>query len=217
MRMENDQGSAVDGFVLAGGRSSRMGREKALLEIGGEPLVLRAARLLDSVCGKTAIIGPPERYGGFGFPAVADDHPGLGPLGGIATALSRAAASWNLILACDLPYLSGEWLRFLIQRARVSHALVVLPESAAGPEPLCAAYHREGATAIRAAIARGERKVTRALDDLPVERILPGEIREFDPRGVLFQNLNAPEEYARAREDLEAGQPSPTGRPHGPL
>jgi molybdopterin-guanine dinucleotide biosynthesis protein A len=214
--MNSDRGSSVAGFVLAGGRSTRMGREKALLEIGGEPLVLRAARLLSSLCGSVAIIGPPERYGVLGFPAIADDHTGLGPLGGIATALSRTDASWNLILACDLPYLTGDWLRFLIRRASVSHARVVLPISAAGPEPLCALYHRDAAAAITAAIARGVRKVTQALEDLSIERVPPGDIREFDPRGVLFQNLNAPEEYAHAREDLEAGQPTPPGRRRGP-
>lgn len=191
------------GYVLAGGLSSRMGRTKALLEISGAPLVVRAARLVASVCPSVAIVGSPEEYGQFGFPAIPDDQPRLGPLGGIVTALGRSAADWNLVIACDLPYLTTEWLRFLLNRARTSRARVVLPVSAAGPEPLCAVYHRESAAEVRRQLQSGVLKVTRALEAAGVEQILPDEILPFDPRGLLFQNLNTLEEYERARADLE--------------
>jgi molybdopterin-guanine dinucleotide biosynthesis protein A len=180
-----------------------MGREKALMEICGEPLVLRAARLLSAVCASVSIIGPPETYARFKLPAIADEQPLLGPLGGIITALGQSSAAWNLVIACDLPYLTVEWLRFLITRARNSRARVVLPVSSAGPEPLCAVYHRESATEIRKQLASGVLKVTRALEAAAVEQILPDEILPFDPRGLLFQNLNTLEEYQRALADLE--------------
>jgi len=202
--MPLSQNAECAGFVLAGGHSSRMGREKALLEIGGTPLVVRAARLLQPLCSGVTIVGPPERYQHLGFACVADERPDLGPLGGILTALGHTDAPWNLITACDLPHLTADWLGFLIDRAAASPARVVLPESDSGPEPLCAVYHRDAAPAIRAQIAQGERKVMRALHEIPVERLLPAEIRPFDPRGVLFHNLNTPEDFERARADLEA-------------
>jgi molybdopterin-guanine dinucleotide biosynthesis protein A len=201
--MPNPEHAACAGFVLTGGRSSRMGKEKALLEINGTPLVVRAARLLLPLCSSVTLVGQPERYGNFGFAAIADERPDTGPLGGILTALNQASDSWNLIIACDMPYLTEEWLRYLIGRARASRALAVLPESEAGPEPLCAAYHRQAAATIRGEIARGVLKVTRALEALPVERVPPADILPFDPRGVLFQNLNTPEDYERARAHLE--------------
>ncbi len=191
------------GWVLAGGRSSRMGREKALLEIDGQPLVSRALRLLHPLCSSVAIVGPPERYQQLGFTVMADERPEIGPLGGILTALAHSEVDRNLVVACDLPYLSAEWLRYLIGRAAQSSARVVLPQSTSGPEPLCAVYHRESAATIRAAIERGVFKVTRALEGLPVEAVSPADILPFDPRGLLFQNLNTLEEYERARADLE--------------
>jgi len=201
--MPDYQQSDCAGFVLTGGRSTRMGKPKALLEINGTPLVVRAARVLLPLCSSVTLVGQPERYGSFGFAAIADELPDIGPLGGILSALGQTSSSWNLVIACDTPYLTEQWLRYLIGRALTSRALVVLPESSAGPEPLCAVYHRHAAAAIRAEIARGVLKVTRALESLPVERIPPTDIKPFDPRSVLFHNLNTLEEYERARADLE--------------
>ncbi len=195
--------AACAGWILAGGQSSRMGIPKGLLEIGGQPLVSRTALLLAPLCSSVSIVGTPERYRHLGFNVIADERPDIGPLGGILTALAASAVGWNLVVACDLPYLTAEWLRYLLSRAARSSARVVLPESKSGPEPLCAVYHREAAAAIRGAISRGVLKVTRALETLPVEGVTPSEIEPFDPRGVLFQNLNTPEDYERARKDLE--------------
>ena len=191
------------GWVLAGGQSSRMGSPKALLEIAGIPLVARAVSLLESVCSPVTVVGSPESYSHLSLAAVADELPQIGPLGGILTALARTAADWNLVVACDLPYLTAEWLRYLLERAAHSRARVVLPHSPSGAEPLCAVYHRDAAATIRAAIGEGRLKVTRALEGLPIESVSPAEILPFDPRGILFQNLNTPGDYERARADLE--------------
>ena len=180
-----------------------MGSPKGLLEIDGQPLVSRAVRQLVSLCSSVTIVGAPERYRHLGFAVIADERPDIGPLGGILTALSSSAADWNLVVACDLPHLTAAWLEYLAGRAARSRARVVLPESTSGPEPLCAVYHRAAAAAIRSAIGRGVLKVTTALETVPIERVTPSEIRAFDPRGVLFQNLNTPEEFERARSDLE--------------
>src|ERR1700689_5957985 len=114
-------GESIAGFILSGGESSRMGVDKGLLEIAGVPMIARAARLVESVVGSpVVVVGTPEKYRGLGLPAIADDWPGCGPLGGIATALRASDAEWNLIVACDLPYLTRTWLESLLQTSRDS-------------------------------------------------------------------------------------------------
>jgi len=117
----------VAGFILAGGASSRMGRDKGLLDFGGIPLILHTVRLLQPLVAEVTIVGSPSRYASLGLRAIADtdhtqaldgpDRPGIGPLAGIATALSATHSPWNLIVACDLPYLSAKWLDWLLSGA----------------------------------------------------------------------------------------------------
>lgn len=195
----------IAGFVLAGGASSRMGRAKALLEIGGVPLLVRTVRLVESVAGPATVIGSPDAYRSLKLRLIDDDLPGAGPLGAIATALRASTAPWNLVVACDLPYLTREWLDYLVQRAVTSRGDAVLPMNTRGAEPLCAAYHKRGEAAIRAALERGVRKVTDGLKDLRVETIEPNEWKAFDSDGLLFKNMNSPEDYEEAKARLDAG------------
>src|SRR4051794_13836057 len=94
------------GWVLAGGRSSRMGRDKALLDLGSGPLAAQVAGLIAQTCGSATLVGDPARYADLGFPIIPDNAPGLGPLSGIEAALAATASDWNLIVACDMPLLS---------------------------------------------------------------------------------------------------------------
>jgi molybdopterin-guanine dinucleotide biosynthesis protein A len=191
----------VHAFVLAGGSSSRMGADKALLEWNGQPLLLRAARLLDPLAASVTVIGDPARYAALGLAVVPDDVPGLGPLGGIATALRISRMPWNLLVGCDLPYLTAAWLEFLISRALASRADALLPAGPRGPEPLCAVYHARCAPMIAAALERGVRKVTDGLAGLVIQTLPQEEWKAFDSDGCLFKNMNSPAdfEWARAR------------------
>jgi molybdopterin-guanine dinucleotide biosynthesis protein A len=200
--------SQPQGFILAGGGSSRMGRDKALLQLNGVAVVVRTARLVETVSRATTIVGAPERLGELGFTVIADDWPGAGPLGGIATALRATNASWNLIVACDLPYLTRAWLENIIARARASAADAVLPMNERGAEPLCAMYQKKCEPVIRAALERGIRKVTDGLARLRLESIAPAEWKAFDSDGLLFKNMNSPADYeeAKARLGGRAGQ-----------
>ena len=197
--------TGVAGFVLAGGASSRMGSAKALLEIGGIPLLVRTVRLVESAAEPVTVIGNAGAYESLGVRAIDDDLPGAGPLGAIATALRVSSAPWNLVVACDLPYLTREWLEYLAGRALASPADVLLPMNARGAEPLCAAYHKRGETAIRRAIERDVRKVTEGLKELRVETIEPAEWKAFDSDGLLFKNMNSREDYEEAKVRLDAG------------
>jgi molybdopterin-guanine dinucleotide biosynthesis protein A len=200
--------TSVAGFILAGGESSRMGVDKGLLGIAEEPMIVRAARLVESVVGAPVlVVGTPAKYRELGLRAIADDWPGCGPLGGIATALRASEADWNLVVACDLPYLTREWLEFLLQRARDSAEEAVVPmnltpENKRGAEPLCAVYHKGCEPMLRRALERGVRKVTDGLAELRVEVIEPKEWKGFDSDGLLFKNVNTPADYEEAKRKL---------------
>ncbi len=192
----------LSGFVLAGGESSRMGRDKALLELGGVPLIGRAARLLEAVVGPPTVIGratDAANYEAQGLRFLADDFPGAGPLGGISTALRHSPHAWNLVIGCDLPYLTADWLAYLVGRALGSRTDVLLPQSESGLEPLCAMYHKRCEPVISRALADGKRKITTSLAGLQVEMITLAEWKGFDSDGRLFKNMNTPADYAEAQ------------------
>ena len=201
----------VAAFILAGGISSRMGREKGLLEFGGEPLIVRMARLIQPLVGEFAVVGPPERYAALGLRAIADRNLGRKegmevvrtPLVGIATALNATKMPWNLILACDLPYLTAEWLGWLLARAANSNAQIVMPRTSGGLEPLAAVYRRECAAPIVAALERGVRKVTDAMGEFQMECLSESNWNGLDPEGRVLRNMNAPSDYEEAKKWLE--------------
>jgi molybdopterin-guanine dinucleotide biosynthesis protein A len=193
----------VGGFILAGGESSRMGRDKALLELEGVALIVRTTKLVELAAERCAVVGDTVRLEGLELLVIEDDFPGAGPLGGIATALRASEAEWNLIVACDLPYLTREWLEFLIGRAVRSDADAVLPMNERGAEPLCAVYRKRADGAIRAALDRGVRKVTDGLADVRIEFIEPREWKGFDSDGLLFKNMNSPADYEEAKSRLD--------------
>jgi len=180
-----------------------MGRDKALLEIGGKTLVERAASLCEPLVANVKIVGDPQRYANFGFPALADRWPGAGPLGAIATALAAAQKEWCLVLACDMPNVSANFLEWILDRAGKSSADAIVPETARGLEPLCAAYRAACASKLSAALDSGVRKVTDGLGRIKTELISEDDWREFSPDGNLFQNLNTWEDYLSAKERLE--------------
>src|SRR5512142_2916527 len=108
------------GFVLAGGRSSRMGQDKALLPWKGSTLIESVAREVFNAAGSVTLIGSPERYGSLGFPVISDKIQGCGPLGGLHAALSVTTAEWNILVACDMPAVTSELLKELLAAAEVS-------------------------------------------------------------------------------------------------
>ncbi|MFZ0884443.1 MAG: molybdenum cofactor guanylyltransferase [Candidatus Acidiferrales bacterium] len=192
----------IAGFILGGGKSSRMGEDKGLLEIDGEAIILRTMRVVESVAGSMRVVGGAELYRGLGLNAIADDWPDAGPLGGIATALRASEAEWNLIVACDLPYLTRPWLEFLVERGRASAADAVVPMNLRGAEPLCAMYDARCEPAIRASLEQGRRKVTDGLARIHVEYLEPAEWKCFDSEGLLFKNMNTPADYEEAKTRL---------------
>jgi molybdopterin-guanine dinucleotide biosynthesis protein A len=171
-------------------------------------LIVHAARLLQPLVAEVTVVGSPNRYAKFGLRAIADqaqaqhgvESPGSGPLGGIATALSATHLPWNLIVACDLPYLSEKWVDWLLSRALCSRAEAVVPQTVRGIEPLAAIYRRECLAPISAALARGVRKVSDAVAELRVEFVYPREWLRIETSELILKNMNAPGDYEEARE-----------------
>jgi len=179
------------GYILAGGASRRMGRDKALLEEQGKPLVERVAAVVAGAAGNCAIVAPAGRYEGLGLPVLADRWPGEGPLGGILTALETGQAEWNLIVAVDLPMLETGFLRELLREAKTAGRSLAPMHADGGLEPLCGVYHAGDLGRIRDFFAAGGRKVKDALREIQVATI-PA------PPGVLL-NVNTPEQWEAAR------------------
>ena len=200
------------GYVLAGGASSRFGQDKALIELGGRPALVRTLEVLArTTVRRTLVIGEKVRYAKFGAHCVRDKWPGEGPLGGIITALLRSVPDkygyyWNLIVSCDMPFLTAEWLNFLCERARKSEAQVVLAQSANGPEPLCACWRTDAVGTLKTAFERGVRKVTDGIALLRAEVLDERDWKRFDSSGRLFWNMNTAADYAEAAKMLEAEQ-----------
>ncbi|HUE21318.1 MAG TPA: molybdenum cofactor guanylyltransferase [Bryobacteraceae bacterium] len=178
------------GFVLAGGKSSRMGRDKALLPFRDGALAGHVAAAVEAAAGSVTLIGNPQKYGHLGYAVLPDRSPGAGPVGGIETALGNTAADWNLVVACDMPAISAEFLRGLLDAAERVNADALVPAGPSGRlEPLSAVYHRRCLTALRAALEAGVRKVTDALAGLEVARWPVDD-------AAWFENVNTPEEWA---------------------
>ena len=177
------------GFVLAGGRSSRMGSDKALLRYKGRTLVECVATQVHRAAGNVTLVGNPDKYSYLGYPVIRDIYPGSGPLAGIHAALTATRSDWNLIVACDMPELTAGLLTRILRRAQRGNAHAVIPAGPSGlPEPLCAAYNRCALGGITQALDRGTRKVMDGLDGLEIDlwRL---------PRSRPFQNLNTPAEW----------------------
>jgi molybdenum cofactor guanylyltransferase len=177
------------GFVLTGGRSSRMGRDKALLPIEGSVLVERTAQRVRAAVGSATLIGAPERYGHLGLTVVADLVEGCGPLGGLYTALKTTHADWNLLVACDMPGLTVEFLRDLLDAARQCGSTCLVPQTESGLHPLCAVYHRRAEGAVATAI---ERKYFKMHDLLKVLEAQSFPVAD----AAQLQNVNTPVEWA---------------------
>src|SRR5579883_462302 len=182
--------SRAAGFVLVGGRSSRMGRDKALLTAGSRTIAEQIAECVWRAVGNVTLIGDPNRYGFLGRSVIADELNGCGPMGGIYTALVHSPADWNLVVACDMPGVTPDLLRALAEAAGRSRQNCVVCQGPGGIEPLCAVYHRRLLPALESAL-RDMR--------LKMKDFLLGQDPELWPvaDASALRNLNTPEEWRK--------------------
>jgi molybdopterin-guanine dinucleotide biosynthesis protein A len=210
--------STTAAIVLAGGKSSRLGRDKASEPLLGRPLIQHVIDRLGGLVEEYAVVRArgqqlPEIEAAGSLRIVEDVYPEIGPLGGIYTGLDAIEAPRAVAVGCDMPLLQPALLRELIRLAE-AHDLVV-PVRKDLPEPLCAVYAKTCLAAIRAQIEAGEYKIARFYDRLTPRYVSPEEWRRFDPEGLSFQNVNRDADLARVESLLLAEVTAPRDESRG--
>ncbi len=199
--------------ILAGGKSSRMGTNKALLPIQGLPNIERlrdelAARvphdgiLLASRVSKVIVVtNEPDEYQFLGEMTVSDRHPGKGPLAGIQVGLDASPSDWNLVVACDMPFASAEAGRFLLQQAMTGSAIdAVVPVIHDRLHPLFAAYHKRSAEKIEDMLIADRLRMIYLLEQLQVKQVTERDFPSFIDVDRVFFNMNRPADWEQARQ-----------------
>ncbi len=192
------------GFLLAGGKSSRMGADKAFLDFGGQTLLDRALTVMGAVCGKVTIVGDPDKFAEYGSSkdgsVVADIFFGCGPLAGIHAALVHSTAALNLMLAVDMPFVSRELLAFIFAAAERedNHAIVTVPRTGKGFQPLCAVYRRDFSAAAEQALRAGKYKIDATFSSVSVRVIEEDELAAAGFSEQSFFNVNTPQDHRAA-------------------
>lgn len=196
----------VTGFVLAGGKSSRMGGNKALLSLNGSSLLEQTTAIVAQVCEKVFILGARRLYSAFGE-CFEDVYSDCGPLGGIHAALINSHAPYSLVIAVDTPFISPGFLDYLIDRALHSSAIVTAPRIAGTVQPLCAVFSRDFLPLAEAALKSGKYKVEAAFPEGQTQILSESDLGQFEMAAGMFDNLNTPEDLERARKRCSGHQP----------
>ena len=194
-----DERIRMNGFVLAGGKSTRMGRDKALLLLRNTTLILRAAEILKPFVFEVTLLAPPKRYGKLWPSVVADRWPNQGPLGAVCTGLLHSHAEWNVFLACDIPLVSRRFMDLLIRRVCTASSDAVVPRDGDEWQPFSAAYHARCREIFVKAFEEGERSMVRLLDKMSVDVITPVDMLTAGISPVELTNVNTPEDWERIK------------------
>ena len=196
----------VTGVILAGGKSSRLGRDKAFLDFDGAPLISRVYNSVSGLFGEVIVVAPDSSA----FPflpvrVVGDTFTGKGPLAGVQAGLAALAPGSDaaFLLACDLPFVSPGLIRHLVGM-RDGHQAVV-PKKGTFAEPLHALYDRRCLPAVEAELAGDSPRVSSFFSRVEVRYAGPEEVEPFGAWERLFLNINTPEDYARALDLLGGG------------
>ena len=204
--MEHSTSRDLTAFVLAGGKSQRMGRDKAGLSIrDGETLLEHALALAESVAGEAKLLAPRARYAAQAWAGqiVEDIYPDHGPLGGIHAGLVSSTTELNLFIGVDMPLLTAALLEFVADEARKSRAIVTAPRVEGRVQPLCAVYRREFAAVAERALREERNKIDALFSDIKIRTIEESELRAAGFGVELFANVNTPKEYERFQRNLE--------------
>jgi molybdenum cofactor guanylyltransferase len=189
----------ITGIILVGGKSRRMGKDKAFLEVGGKPLFEISLDLFRAHFARVILVGNrPERFAAYGLPVVPDIFPGSS-LGGLYTGLQSAQTDQVFVSSCDLPYPSPEVLRYLCSLREGFDAVVASTKY--GFEPLFALYAKSCLAPIKALLESGECCAYAYYPQIRVRYVPPEELAPFDRDGKAFLNLNTPEEFAKLGEE----------------
>jgi molybdenum cofactor guanylyltransferase len=186
-------------FILAGGKSTRMGTDKAFLPWATGTLLDHALKLVGTVAADVRILGDAKKFASLGA-VIEDLYANRGPLGGIHAALANSTSQWNLVIAVDLPFLVPRFLDYLISQARESGALVTVPRAGGGFQPLCAVYQREFARTAEQSLAEGQNKIDLLFAKVETRIIEEHELIRGGFSAEMFRNLNTPADWEQAKQ-----------------
>lgn len=204
----------VSGIVVAGGASKRMGRDKAWVELGGKFMIVRVIEALHKVCDDIVIVANErERFETLGERVVADEIPNSGSLGGLYSGLHAARHHLAVAVACDMPFLNAQLLKFLISLSSGYDIVIPSLRNERKPQrrgtghvtakqrdlhPLHAVYRKSCTEPMRQAIARGDLRMISFHDAVRVRVVEQPEMDPFDLQHLSFWNVNTPEELSKA-------------------
>jgi molybdenum cofactor guanylyltransferase len=196
------RGLTTNSIILAGGKGSRFGQDKVLEVIGSSSLLEQVISRVSPLSEKIIIVIAEERFipdisSPLTVKTVTDIYPGRGPLGGIYTGLAASDSCYNLVIACDMPFVNRDLLRYMLQSAGGYD--LVIPKVNGLVEPLHAVYAKSCLPHIEAMIERNVLSVNRLLGAVRTRYITPAEIDRYDPRHISFFNINTKDDLARAR------------------
>ncbi|HEU5401092.1 MAG TPA: NTP transferase domain-containing protein [Terriglobales bacterium] len=192
--------SDVTAFVLAGGKSERMGEDKATMRLpSGRTLLENALAIAGAVAGQVGIVGSRHRYASYAWAGeiVDDIVPDRGPLGGIHAALTASTTEWNVILAVDVPGVTAALLEWILKMASEAGAQVTLVSVGGGLQPLCGVYRKNFRERAERALKDGHNKVDASFDRNSLRILSEAEILAAGFSPEMFTNVNTPEEFQR--------------------
>ena len=200
----------VTGVILAGGKSRRMGENKALMRLGDDSLIGHVIHHMRCVTDELLLItNSPTEYAHLDVPMHGDILPDTGALGGIHTGLMRASHDAVLCVACDSPFLEPKLLTYLVSVLGEYDA--VMPETFAHHDntqitlqTLCAAYSKRCLPIIELMLRESELRVHALQERAHIKRVSPEVWQEFDPEGMSFFNINTPEDFERANSYMRS-------------
>lgn len=185
----------ITGVILVGGKSRRMGRDKAFLEVAGKPLFERVLEVFRENFARVVLVGNREEcFAGYGLPVLPDIYPGSS-LGGLYTGLHNAATEYVFVSSCDLPFPNADVLRYLCSLRNGYDAVV--PTTANGYEPLFALYSKSCLGPIKELLDNGDFCAYAYYPQVRVRYVTYEELGRFDKDGRAFLNINTPEEFAK--------------------
>jgi molybdopterin-guanine dinucleotide biosynthesis protein A len=211
MRLRNDRNTGV--IVLAGGASSRMGTDKAMLKIGGVPVIQRIVETMSPIGPVMVVTNHPERYRWMGVPMVKDREPGRGPLAGLHAGLSAASSETNLVVACDMPFVSRRAAVWLLDK--LGNAFACVPKLGGRLHPLFAVYRKACLPGLVRHLREGQLQVRRFLAEVPTRFVSLEDAGLGEEAEWCVWNMNRPEDYRRALRMVQAERSIPDKRDDG--
>jgi molybdopterin-guanine dinucleotide biosynthesis protein A len=181
----------ISGFILAGGKSTRMGTDKALLDFHGKSFLEQMVSIIKPFCNSISICGNNSGYESFGLTVIHDSYPHIGPIAGIYSALFHTTSEWNLIVSVDTPFLDADLIQRLISRA--DHSDCIIPKHEMGVEPLAGLYRKSALEKVSAMIQKKDFKLIHLLSELNTSFLDCDTLVKQNPR--LFTNINRRNDY----------------------